>query len=151
MAGVKGNKAHANKTSFPNQKGNKKHPAVVLRKFSEIIENTKTDENILCFQDACLSIGWRSSKVEYWVKKIPVFENLKKDIQDIIISRVNNNALRNKFNATASIWRMKQLGEKDKQEIDNKSSDGSMSPIDLTGLSEEERQLFLKIARKQKD
>ena len=116
MAGKKGNKAHANKTSYPNQKNNKKHPNVVLRKFSEIIKNTKDDEDILCFQDACLSIGWRSSKVEYWANKIPVFENIKKDIQDIIISRVNKNALTNKFNSTAAIWRMKQLGEKDKTE-----------------------------------
>lgn len=122
MAGKKGNKAHANKTSYPNQKNRTKHPGVVLRKFSEIIKNAKQSEDILCFQDACLSIGWRSSKVEYWTKKIPVFENLKKDIQDIIISRINKNALNNKFNATASIWRMKQLGEKDKQEIESRNT-----------------------------
>ena len=54
MAGKKGNKKHANKTSFPNQKNwrNKKHPAVVLRKLSEMIENARTDTNILCWQDA---------------------------------------------------------------------------------------------------
>lgn len=122
MAGKKGNKAHANKTSYPNQKNNKKHPNVVLRKFSEIVKNAKADEEILCFQDACLSIGWRSSKVEYWAKKIPIFENLKKDVQDIIISRINKGALKSDYNATASIWRMKQLGEKDKIETENKNT-----------------------------
>ena len=96
MAGIKGNKKHANKTSFPNQKnwGNKKHPAVVLRKLSQMIENTKKDDTILCYQDACISVGWRSSKIDYWLKKIPSFANLKKDIQDIIISRVNQKALK---------------------------------------------------------
>lgn len=117
MAGKKGNKAHANKTSYPNQKFNKKHPSVVLRKFSLMIENTKTDDSVLCWQDACHSIGWRCSKVEYWVNKIPIFENLKKDIQNIIISRVNKGALKGDYQPTASIWRMKQLGELDEKNI----------------------------------
>ena len=81
MAGIKGNKKHANKTSFPNQKNNKKCPKVVARKFLQMEKNASVDEDILCFEDACKSIGWRGSKVDYWVKKIPIFENLKKDIQ----------------------------------------------------------------------
>lgn len=132
MAGIKGNKSHANKTSFPNQRNwsNKKAPAVVLRKFKEMYENAKTDDNILCFQDACMSIGWRSSKVDYWAKKIPTFGSLKTDIQNIIVSRVNKNALFGDFNATASIWRMKQLGEIDKQETNLKNDGGKFeAPI----------------------
>jgi hypothetical protein len=117
MAGIPGNKKHANKTSYPNQKQyTGKHPNVVFRKFAAMIKNAKKDDEILCFQDACISIDWRSSKVEYWCNKIPVFKNLKKDVQDIIISRVNKKALKGDFNATASIWRMKQLGEKEKVE-----------------------------------
>ena len=102
----------------PNQKNNKKNPAVVLRKFKEMKTNAETDENILCFQDACMSIGWRCSKVDYWVKKIPIFEDIKKDIQNIIISRINKNALQNKHNSTASIWRMKMLGEFEVQKVE---------------------------------
>ena len=115
MAGKKGNKAHANKTSFPNQKNNKKNPKVVVRKFLQMVENAKNDDNILSFQDACLSIGWRSSKVDYWVNKIPIFETLKKDIQDIIVSRINRGALKGDYQPASSIWRQKQLGEKDQQ------------------------------------
>ena len=57
MAGIKGNKKHANKTSFPNQKnwGNKKHPAVVLRKLSQMIENTR-------------------KMIQYYVTKMLVFQ-----------------------------------------------------------------------------
>lgn len=106
------------------KKGNKaavKSPKIVIRKFKEMLENAKTDRNILCFQDACLSIGWRSSKVDYWVNKISVFENIKKDIQDIITSRINKAALNGDFNPATSIWRMKQLGEKDTQYQEVKS------------------------------
>lgn len=122
MAGKKGNKAHANKTSYPNQKDNKKNPNVVIRKFLEMYRNAENDDEILCFQDACKSIGWRSSKVDYWVHKIPVFENLKKDIQNIIISRINKGALTSNLQATASIWRMKQLGEIDEKSVNQKGS-----------------------------
>lgn len=120
MAGIKGNKKHANKTSFPNQKNwtNKKQPDVVFRKFKEMLENAKNDPEILCFQDACASIGWRDSKVDYWVKKIPTFETLKRDIQNAIIRRVNKGALKGNFNATSAIWREKQLGETDVQQIE---------------------------------
>ena len=37
------------------------------------------------------------------------------------------------------------------QKIDHASSDGSMTPIDLSVLTDEEKQLFLKISRRQKD
>lgn len=122
MAGKKGNKAHANATSYPNQKDNKKHPAVVLRKFSEMIKNSETDEEILCWQDACHSIGWRDSKVNYWCGKVPVFANLKSDVQNSIIRRINKGALTGDYQPTASIWRMKQLGELDEKSINQKGS-----------------------------
>jgi len=117
MSGQKGNKKHASSTSYPNQKNNKKNPAIVLRKFKEMIANSKEDENILCFQDACASIEWRDSKVNYWCSIIPIFATLKTDIQNIIVSRINRGALKGDFNPTASIWREKQLGERDQQEI----------------------------------
>jgi len=58
------------------------------------------------------------STFHYLIEKFPVLEIYKKDITDIVVSRINKNALKNEFNATASIWRMKQLGEKDKTETD---------------------------------
>lgn len=130
MAGKKGNKSHANKTSYPNQKDNTKHPNVVMRKFIEMINNSMSDDDILCFQDACISVEWRPSKIDYWVNKIPVFEDIKKDIQNIIISRVNKNALKMKFNATAAIWRMKQLGEKDSSDLNFNTNTGLTINVD---------------------
>jgi len=57
-----------------------------------------------------------------------------------------------KGDKTMLVWLGKQrLGQKDKNEVDNKSSDGSMSPIDYSGMSEDEKQTILKLARNQKD
>lgn len=122
-------------TSF--KEGNqaaKKSPKIVIRKFNEMMDLAKNDDSILCFQDAYIRIGWRSSKIDYWINKLPVFGNIKKDIQQIIISRINRGTLTSKYNSTGGIWRMKQLGETDSQTIDNKSSDGSMSPQPIVGI-----------------
>jgi len=110
----------------------KKSPKVVIRKFFAMLENAKSEDEILSFQDACASIEWRDSKVNYWVRKLPVFATLKEDVQNVIIARINTKALKNEFNPTASIWRQKQLGEKDEKVVDNKSSDGSMSVSKLS-------------------
>lgn len=131
MAGKKGNSAHANSTSYPNQKRNDKNPSVIMRKLNEIRQNALDDSNILCWQDACLSIGWRVTKMDYWCSKIPTFGTIKKEVQNIVVSRINKGALESDFQPTASIWRMKQLGETDEKVIDNKSSDGTMSPQPL--------------------
>jgi hypothetical protein len=86
--------------------------------FEEMFLNSEEDNNILCFNDACKSVEFRHSHIEYIIKKFPVFEDYKKDIQETIISRINKEALTNNFNSTASIWRMKQLGERDNKEVD---------------------------------
>jgi len=124
------------------KKGNqaaKKSPRVVIKKFNQMLDNAKNDENILCWQDAVKSIGWRHSKVDYWINKLPVFGNLKKDIQQEIISRVNKKALINKFNSTASIWRMKQLGEKETQyqNLDHTTKGESINKIKGITFEEE--------------
>lgn len=119
-------------TSF--KEGNqaaKKNPKIVIRKFFEMLELSKNDNDVLCFQDACKKINWRQSKVEYWVKKIPVFEMLKKDIQANIISRINKGALEGDYQPTASIWRQKQLGETESTNIDHttKGNEINQTPV----------------------
>jgi len=119
MAGVKGNKKHANKTSFPNQyyEYEKWTEKAVFEILFKMLENAEKDENILCLQDAIISVKLYSSSLTYLIDKFPKFVNIKSDIQNVITSRINKNALTGEFNATASIWRMKQLGEVDKQEV----------------------------------
>jgi len=119
----------------PGNKAAAKSPKVVFRKFKEMYLNAQIDNEILSYEDACASIGWRDSKCNYWSNKITVFATLKNDIQAAIRRRINKGALNNDFNPTASIWRMKQLGEKDEKVVDNKSSDGSMTPKDNVNYS----------------
>lgn len=84
--------------------------------------NTVEDSKILCLQDAIHSVGLYRSGMDYLTDKFPVFGNIKKDIQEIITARVNAKALNSEFNATASIWRMKQCGEKDIVETKNETT-----------------------------
>lgn len=103
-------------------KSAKKNPKVVARKLFEMLRLAKTDDSILSFQDACAKIGWRDSKVNYWCNTVPVFATIKTDIQNSIIARINTGSLTGKFNTTASIWREKQLGEKDVIESKNETT-----------------------------
>jgi hypothetical protein len=93
----------------------------VHKLFNDMRAKAREDNAILSFQDAILSVDLYSSSTNYLIDKFPVFESIKKDIADIIIARINKNALKGDFNPAASIWRMKQLGEKDTQYQEVKS------------------------------
>ncbi len=54
----------------------------------------------------------------YLIEKFPDLEKYKKTLAAIVIARINKGAIIGDFNATAVIWRSKQLGEKDKQEVE---------------------------------
>ena len=96
--------------------------------FMQMMLNAKTDEDILCIQDAIASVDLYVSSVNYLIEKFPVFEKLKEDLQNIIIQRINRGALKGYFNPTASIWRMKQSGETDEQKINHQNDGGKFEP-----------------------
>lgn len=85
--------------------------------FNEILKLSIESEDVLCIQEAVIKSGIPRSTFYALCKKHKVLDNIKKEINDAIISKINRQALTSKYNPTASIWRMKQLGEKDKQEI----------------------------------
>lgn len=117
MAGIKGNKKHANKTSFPNQKTYVGRPRIVMAKFREIYNNAIERQTILSWTDACMSVKWRVGKCDYWARKIPILDSFKKEIMAVIGARVNTGTLMGDFQSTPGIYRMKQLGETDQQTI----------------------------------
>lgn len=98
--------------------------------FERMAEFSKT-EDCLCIQDAFLHVDLPSSTFYYLVDKYEVLESIKRDIMANVISRVNRNGLKGNFNATASIWRMKQLGEVDSREV-------TQTNIDVAPLTPEE-------------
>ena len=122
MAGKKGNKDHANKTSFTKdeQKGNKNAEfwdyKCVKELFADMLEVSISDDEMYCLQDVIHSVGLYRTGMDYLISKFPVFGNTKKDIQNVIIARMNKLAFTDRDkNPAIAIWRMKQLGEKDTQ------------------------------------
>jgi len=105
----------ANDTSFKegNKDAEKWTKDNVTELLTEMYNNADTDNNILCFSDACKSVGYRDSHIDYLIKKFPVFEDFKRDIQKAVVRRINKGAILGDFNPTSCIWRMKQLGEVD--------------------------------------
>ena len=92
--------------------------------FNQMMVNATDDESILCMQDAIASVGLYKSSVDYLIEKFPDFGTLKEDINSIIISRINKGALLGTYVSTPSIWRMKQLGEKDSSEVNHQNDGG---------------------------
>ena len=92
--------------------------------FIKMMNNAKDDEDILCMQDAIMSVDLYPSSVTYLMEKFPVFATLKADINSIVISRINRGALKGTFSAAPAIWRMKQSGETDEQKINHQNDGG---------------------------
>ena len=84
----------------------------------EMRKVAQEDKECLSLQDAIHAVGLYSTGLNYLIEKFPVFENTKKDIENLILARINKQALKGNYNAASSIWRMKQLGEKEKTEQD---------------------------------
>ena len=102
--------------------------------FLQMLENACKDDSILCLQDAIRSVNLYMSSINYLIDKFPVFETLKTDINSVIISRINKGALTGEFNPTAAIWRMKQSGETDQQQINHQNNGGKFEPVSLASI-----------------
>ena len=130
---------------MPAQKGNKYAQKYTIDEamevFIQMLEFSKTDE-CLCIQDAFLHVELPSSTFYDLVSKYKVLENIKRDIMANIISRVNRSGLRGEFNPTASIWRMKQLGEKDKTEVQNTNVDVPLTKDEIESYKKKNKDLL---------
>lgn len=105
--------------------------------FLEMLDYSKTDD-CLCVQDAFLHIELPSSTFFYLANKYKVLESIKKDIMANVISKVNRGSLKGDLNSTAAIWRMKQLGETDKTEVNSTVTNLTPpTPEELKKASEE--------------
>ena len=109
--------------------GNKHNEKYTLEKelpiFEKLIERAKEGE-FLCIQEAVMLSPYSRQAFYYLCEKFIDLDTIKKELNDIIISIVNRKALTNQMNSTASIWRMKQLGEKDQQYQDHTSKGEKM-------------------------
>jgi len=121
------------KTQF--KKGNRDAEKWSLEKaeelFNKAYEYALTNKDCLCVEDAIYHSGIPFSTFYNLSKKSTVLEDIKKDINRAILRRINKKGLNGEFNPAMSIWRLKQLGEQDKQVIEQNTT--------TTELTSEER------------
>lgn len=99
--------------------------------FEGIYEKAMNGE-FLSLQQAFIESDVRPSTATWLVDKHRVLATIKKDIGDAIANTINKGGLNSKFNPAMSIWRLKQLGEVEKQIIEQSNT--------TIELSSEERQ-----------
>jgi len=116
--------------------GNKYNEIYTLEKelpiFQEIIERAKEGE-FLSIQEAVMKAPYSRQIFYYLCDRFKDLDIIKEELNDVIVAIVNRNALEGTYNATASIWRMKQLGERDEkyQDVTSNGKDivQSIEPI----------------------
>lgn len=134
MAAPKGNK-YAAQWTLEN----------ALPRFEDALVFAETDNDCLCLQDAKFKTGIPSRSFDYLVDNHEVLRSIKQDIMNHIISRVNRLAIKDQAPAAPSIWRMKQLGERDEQTVNNNitgKQDITVSDSETAKALEEMRRKF---------
>jgi hypothetical protein len=99
-----------------------------LPRFEDALKYAEENPDCLCLQDAIRVSAIPNSTFYYLCDTQPVLDRYKKDMNAAIISRVNKAALKGELKETASIFRMKQLGERDKIDIDHTNAGGKFEP-----------------------
>lgn len=85
--------------------------------FEDLLKKTEEGE-FLCIQEIIMKSPYPKKSFYYLCEKFQDLHNLKEEMNDAIIVEINRGSLNNKYNSTASIWRQKQLGERDQQHQD---------------------------------
>jgi len=98
-----------------------------VRLFTEGLEWAKSSEDCLCIQDIILHTGIPTTTFFDLPKQFDVLKSIKKDMHSAIISRINKGAVNSEFAAAPAIWRLKQMGESEQQNI-NVTSNGQSLP-----------------------
>ena len=97
---------------------NQKHSkAEILKIFEQLVVDCVEGE-YLCVQECQVRSGLPRRTFYAYAEKYPELEDLKMTMNDAIIANINRQGLMNKMNPAMAIWRMKNLGERDKSEVD---------------------------------
>jgi len=105
--------------SVPGNRNAVKYEEEDAIKIFEGIREKAIEGKYNSMQGAILDNGFYNSGFYHLIDRFPVLESIKKDIEQIVISTVNDKAIDGKGNPAACIWRMKQLGEKDESHTNN--------------------------------
>ncbi len=91
-------------------------------RFTDGLKYAEENEDCLSLYDAIYETGIPYSTYFYLADRHDCLDSIKQDTQRAITKRVNRGAIKGKFNAAASIWRMKQNGEKDQTTVNQNIS-----------------------------
>jgi hypothetical protein len=83
--------------------------------FLKGLEYAQKTKDCLCLADAIHHTGIPYSTYDWQAEKHAVLGQIKKDTMVEVTRRINKGGLMGDYNPTASIWRMKQLGERDEK------------------------------------
>jgi len=110
-----------------------------LPRFEDALKFATENEDCLCLQDAKYKTAIPSRTFDHLVDTHDILRSIKQDIMEQIVRRVNRLAMKDQAPAAPAIWRMKQLGEKDQQFIDQslRLSDSRKTLNDLFPSDEE--------------
>ena len=103
-------------------------PDVAIMKCLEILNTAVNDESVLCINDACRLNKISEFAFNHYSKILPSCNSIKKEVRKTISSRINSKILDSTFNATAGIFRMKVLG--DREELIDTDTQGSIKIFD---------------------
>ncbi len=106
---------------MPFEKGNKLaqewNIENALPRFDDALEYAENNDECLCLQDAIHYSAIPYTTFYYLSENHDVLNSKKRQIMEAIIRRINRLAIKDMAPASAAIWRMKQLGERDEQHI----------------------------------
>lgn len=88
--------------------------------FIKGLEYAEQNNDCLSLHDAIKQTSIPYSTYDYLAEKHEVLGRIKKDTMIEVLRRINKGALKGDYQPTSSIWRMKQLGEKDENYNYNK-------------------------------
>ena len=86
----------------------------VLPVFQELLQRTKNGD-FLCIQEIVMNAPYPKRTFYHLTDRFEELQDIKEEMNDAIIAIINRESLHNRYNATSSIWRQKQLGERDQQ------------------------------------
>ena len=96
--------------------------------FLTALDFANDNDKCLCVEDAIHHTKIPYSTFYNLAKKHSVLEDIKKDINKAVLRRINKGGLLAEFNPAMSIWRLKQLGEHDKQIIEQSNTTVELTP-----------------------
>ena len=96
-------------------------------RFLKALKYSEIDDDCLHLADAIKVTGIPYSTYDYLAEKHKDLGLIKKDTKMEVLIRINKGTIKGDYPPAAGIWRMKQLGETDRQEINQNVTNNELT------------------------